>query len=121
MPIDPFSLAQEEARKKFKHATAFRIGRCFAELGFPFSEQYYAVGSNQAEHFKNGYAYGVKAQSGSEVNQRLAFNLLFRDPENDEELRPTGPPHNINGALVITVSNRDGTRKWKHSIQTEEL
>ena len=57
----------------------------------------------------------------NEFNRDLANQLLFADPETGEELRLKYEPQNYNGALVLYVTNRDGTRNWKHTIKTEEL
>lgn len=55
------------------------------------------------------------------VNQLLCYNILLQDPETGEDLCPSGPPEDENGELVLFVENRDGARKWKHSIRTEEI
>jgi hypothetical protein len=57
----------------------------------------------------------------SKTNQELAASILMQDPETGEELRPTGAPDTVGASLVFIVGNRDGTRKWKHTITTEEV
>jgi len=56
------------------------------------------------------------------INSLLANNILFQDPETGEELRPiSAPDEDDNYDLVLLVENKDGTRKWKHTIRTEEV
>lgn len=55
------------------------------------------------------------------LNQVFAGQLLFTDPETGEELRPKYEPQNENGAFVLYVTNKDGSRNWKHTIKTEEI
>ena len=56
------------------------------------------------------------------INSLLANNILFQDPETGEELRPlSAPDSDENGDLVLLVENKSGTRKWKHTIRTEEV
>jgi hypothetical protein len=57
----------------------------------------------------------------SQTNQELAAQILMTDPETDEELCPCAAPEAVDGVLVLLVTNKDGTRKWKHSIKTEEV
>lgn len=56
-----------------------------------------------------------------EINKELANTLLFIDVETGEELRPEGLPGDVYGSLEIIVSNKDRSRRWKHTIKTEEL
>ena len=55
------------------------------------------------------------------LNKELANTLLFEDMETGEELRPEGPPEDVHGSLELIVRNKDGSRRWKHIIRTEEL
>lgn len=56
------------------------------------------------------------------INSLLANNILFQDPETGEELRPMcAPDDDENGDLILLVENKDGSRKWKHTIKTEEV
>lgn len=55
------------------------------------------------------------------INSEFANKLLFTDPITDEELRPFRDPESIDGGLVIYVENKDGSRKWAHTIKTEEI
>jgi hypothetical protein len=55
------------------------------------------------------------------TTEQMAATLLFTDPMTGEDLIPTGPPHGVNGALEIVVSTKDGKRKWKHTLRTEEV
>ena len=55
------------------------------------------------------------------INMKLANTLIFEDPETGEELAPTSPPESTKEGMVIFVSNEDGTKKWKHTIKTEEV
>ena len=59
----------------------------------------------------------------SELNKDFIYNLIFKDPETQEELRLFGkdPVYTELGATVLIVTSKDGTRKWKHSIRTEEI
>jgi Mn-containing catalase len=54
------------------------------------------------------------------TNQELANQILFQDIETGEELHPIESPYSKSGALVLIVANKDGSRKWKHRIFTEE-
>lgn len=54
-------------------------------------------------------------------NSDFANKILFSDPETSEELRPYRDPESIDGSFVIYVENKDGSRKWKHTIKTEEV
>jgi hypothetical protein len=56
-----------------------------------------------------------------EINKNLANSLLFEDPETGEELRPEGLPVSENGLMVVIASNKSRSRRWKHSIKTEEI
>ncbi len=58
---------------------------------------------------------------GKEINKELVFQFLLTDPETGEELRPCGPPRNEGENLVLEVENQDGSRKWRHTIKTEEI
>lgn len=56
------------------------------------------------------------------INSLLANNILFQDPETGEELRSfSAPDDDENGNLILLVENKSGTRKWKHTIRTEEV
>jgi hypothetical protein len=55
------------------------------------------------------------------TNKDFAATLLLTDPITHEALCPVQAPEDIDGALVLVVGNRDGSRRWKHSIRTEEL
>lgn len=55
------------------------------------------------------------------LNQVFAGQLLFTDPETGEELRPKYEPQNEDGGFVLYVTNKDGSRNWKHTIKTEEI
>lgn len=57
----------------------------------------------------------------TDTNKEFAALLLFQDPETGEELRPACEPKDECGGIAIYVSNKDGTRKWKHTIRTEEI
>lgn len=50
-------------------------------------------------------------------------DLLFRDPETGEELRPFGSPELTSDGkgMRLRVCNRDGDRKYIHTIYTEEF
>jgi hypothetical protein len=55
-------------------------------------------------------------------NAKFANDLLLTCPETGEELRPYCEPFtNDEGALVLLVQNKDGSKKWKHKIWTEEV
>lgn len=58
----------------------------------------------------------------SERNRDLAAQILFKDPITDEELRPLHHPHleDDGTKLVMIVTNKEMTRSWRHTIQTEE-
>lgn len=52
----------------------------------------------------------------------MLAKLFLSDPENQEELRLMAPPRDLgNGSFQLDVSSRDGTRKWRHTIRTEEI
>lgn len=51
----------------------------------------------------------------------MADALLFTDPVTGDDLVPTGPPHGVNGALEFIVATKDGKRRWKHTLKTEEM
>lgn len=79
--------------------------------------------------YDNGFGFvrrskeWVALQKHREAEARsrdLATSILFTDPETSEELRPDGAPTFVDSSLVLTVINRDGSRKWKHTIKTEE-
>jgi len=56
------------------------------------------------------------------LNKVFAGQLLFTDPETGEELRPKYEPQNDGeGGFILYVTNKDGTRNWKHTIRTEEM
>ena len=55
-----------------------------------------------------------------EVNKDFAFDILFKDPETDEILRPETIGIE-NEKLVIYIRDKSGKRKWKHTIVTEEI
>lgn len=55
------------------------------------------------------------------VNQEFAGQLLFEDHETGKELSPSRDPQNEDGNIVLCVTNRDGSRNWKHTIKTEEI
>ena len=55
------------------------------------------------------------------LNKQLANTLLFEDMETGEELMPEGLPADVHGSLELIVRNKDGSRRWKHIIRTEEL
>jgi hypothetical protein len=56
------------------------------------------------------------------ANEKLACTILFRCPDTGEELRPSeAPSQDDDGNLVIIVSNRQGTTKWKNTIISEEV
>jgi hypothetical protein len=57
----------------------------------------------------------------NDINKELANTLLFVDIETGEELRPEGLPEDVHGSLELIASNKDGSRRWKHTIKTEEL
>lgn len=52
----------------------------------------------------------------------LAHQLLMQDPETKEELFPCEEPKSLeDGSFQIVVTNAARTRKWKHTICTEEV
>lgn len=51
----------------------------------------------------------------------FANQILCTDPDTGEELRPYREPESIDGSFVIYLENKDGTRKWKHTVKTEEV
>jgi len=55
------------------------------------------------------------------LNKVFANQLLFTDPETGEELRSKYEPQNEDGLLTLYVTNKDGTRNWRHIIKTEEI
>lgn len=57
------------------------------------------------------------------TNAMLAYSILFEDPINGEELRPSEAPftHQDGESMVLLVENKDGNQKWKHTILTEEI
>ena len=55
------------------------------------------------------------------LNKEFAFRVLFEDPETGEELRPICDPTSNKDGFIIHVSNKSGTRKWRHVIHTEEM
>lgn len=56
------------------------------------------------------------------LNEVFARRLLFTDPETGEELRPKYEPQSDGeGGFILYVTNKDGTRNWKHTIRTEEM
>lgn len=58
----------------------------------------------------------------NQTNAESAAGILFEDPETGEELRPSAGFHtNDNGSICLKVENRDGSRKWMHTIKTEEM
>lgn len=57
-----------------------------------------------------------------DINFDFANSLLFSDPETGEELRLFKDPEDIEGSgLSLFVESKDGKRRWKHTIKTEEL
>jgi len=59
-----------------------------------------------------------------DLNALFANQLLFTDPETGEELRPKYEPMFDNedpDGFVLYVTNKDGSRNWKHTIKTEEV
>ncbi len=57
----------------------------------------------------------------NETNATFAYRLLFEDPETGEELRPDGSlKNNEDGSYTLTVTSKDGSRKWAHRISTSE-
>ena len=57
----------------------------------------------------------------NDLNMIFANQLLFKDPETEEELRPMYEIRREDGKNVLYVTNKDGTRKWKHIIKTIEI
>jgi len=57
----------------------------------------------------------------SDVNREMVADFILTDPETGEELRPIKEPICNNEFFIIDVSNKSGTRKWRHSIKTEEI
>ena len=55
------------------------------------------------------------------LNAIFANQLLFTDPDTGEELRPKCEPQDEDGVFTLYVTNKDGSRNWKHTIKTEEL
>ena len=57
----------------------------------------------------------------NETNMKFAAEMLLRDPETKEELCPCGAPKdNGDGSFSFEVVKREGARKYKHTIRTEE-
>jgi hypothetical protein len=53
---------------------------------------------------------------------QLAARLLMEDPETHEPLFPSSDITDVgDGSFQFTVENATGTRKWKHTIRTEEI
>ncbi len=57
----------------------------------------------------------------TQVNQLFCHNILLQDVETGEELFPVECPEDVDGSLVLIVENKGGTRKWKHTILTEQI
>lgn len=58
------------------------------------------------------------------IPHNLAFlqDVLLRDPVTQEPLQIIADSVNQkNGDFCLTVSSKDGTRTWKHTIHTEEV
>lgn len=55
------------------------------------------------------------------TTEQMAAALLFTDPVTGDDLVPTGPPHGVHGALEFIVATKDGKRRWKHTLKTEEM
>ncbi len=72
---------------------------------------------------------GEEAQESVPLNVAFAARLLMSDPETHEELRPVADPvdaardakNSMGGGYELIVANKSGTRKWKHTIRTEEV
>ena len=48
--------------------------------------------------------------------------LLLKDPITAEDLHIISEPKdNGNGAYSMDVSTSDGSRKWRHTVSTEEI
>jgi len=58
-----------------------------------------------------------------DFNAIFAHQLLFTDPETGEELWPKYEPmfDDDPDEFVFYVTNKDGSRNWKHTIKTEEM
>ena len=56
------------------------------------------------------------------TNFKYANQFLLEDPETGEELRPfSAPQTDDQGSICLKVENKDGSRKWMHTIKTEEI
>lgn len=59
----------------------------------------------------------------SPTNSRSLAEMLLLDPETREQLYPTRFPfpRHEDGAVILELRNREGTRQWRHVIRTEEI
>lgn len=55
------------------------------------------------------------------LNHQFAHTILFIDPETGEELRLTEGTETTEEGVDLVVENKDGSRRWKHTIKTEEV
>ena len=55
------------------------------------------------------------------INEKYCHTILMKDWETFEELLPYGNPKPTNGNNILVVCNKQGTKFFKHTIQTEEL
>ena len=54
-------------------------------------------------------------------HENQAINLLLRSPENSARLFFDSEPKQEGEFFTFTVSNKDGTERWKHWLKTEEI
>lgn len=56
------------------------------------------------------------------LNSIYMSEIFLKDPETGEDLRPfTGLLVNDDRSYCFKVENKDGSRKWMHTIITEEI
>lgn len=54
-------------------------------------------------------------------HREQAADILLIDLETDEDLHFCSLPKKEGEFFTFTVRNKDGTRRWKHSLKTEEI